>query len=285
MTWLHAADHNLAWRNPRRPLERDVLTDLDAAVLFRAQHDGSVSPDDQDSPEWAAAITGLLDSGPLVAEAGHPLGAGPADTPRPVHAVGRSAADPGTAAADSESRPARSARALRRAAAGGIGFAAALEADHPDRGWRIVRDTFGFGERAAAEFAHRPVLPLHRFRDARVHPARRHGLLVRGERAAGALARRLPGPRRARGRGRGLRGGLGRIGRGHGAGRQDPQGAHDRTARRLVGGLDDAGLLQARLGRPGRRGVLTELNKAFMQFRSSAASFPAWGKHAVLRGT
>ncbi len=38
-------------------------------------------------------------------------------------------------------------------------------------------------------------------------------------------------------------------------------------------------------GRDGVRGVLTELNKAFMQFRSSAASFPAWGKHVVLRGT
>lgn len=38
----------------------------------------------------------------------------------------------------------------------------------------------------------RPVLPLHRFRDARIHPARRRDFLVRGKRAAIVLARRLP---------------------------------------------------------------------------------------------
>ncbi|ATM24835.1 hypothetical protein SMD44_p20052 (plasmid) [Streptomyces alboflavus] len=66
MTWLHPADHNLAWRKSRRPLERDVLADLDAVVLFHAHHAGSVSPHDRDSPEWAAAIAGLIDSGLLV---------------------------------------------------------------------------------------------------------------------------------------------------------------------------------------------------------------------------
>ncbi|WP_326791690.1 hypothetical protein OHA79_03385 [Streptomyces sp. NBC_00841] len=66
MTWLHPAHHNLTWRNPRQPLERDVLTDLDVAVLFHAHHDGSVSPDDRDSPEWATATAGVIDPGLLV---------------------------------------------------------------------------------------------------------------------------------------------------------------------------------------------------------------------------
>ncbi|MCX4774993.1 hypothetical protein [Streptomyces sp. NBC_01285] len=66
MAWLHPADHNLAWRNPRRPLDRDVLTDLDGAVLFHAHRVGSVAPHDRDSPEWGTAIAGLIDSGLLV---------------------------------------------------------------------------------------------------------------------------------------------------------------------------------------------------------------------------
>ncbi|MFD9374142.1 hypothetical protein ACFWBH_01160 [Streptomyces sp. NPDC059999] len=35
-----------SWRTPHRPPDRDVLTDLDAAVLFHAHHVGSVSPHD-----------------------------------------------------------------------------------------------------------------------------------------------------------------------------------------------------------------------------------------------
>ncbi|MFD4032751.1 glutaminyl-peptide cyclotransferase [Streptomyces sp. NPDC058637] len=73
--------------------------------------------------------------------------------------------------------------------------------------------------------------------------------------AAVALARRLPGPRRTGGRGRGrvCRDSIGRTGDGRGSGRQAPQGVHDRAARRLVGGRDDPGLLQPGLGRSGRR--------------------------------
>ncbi|MEU9109898.1 hypothetical protein AB0D54_37360 [Streptomyces xanthophaeus] len=66
MDWLHPADHDRSWRTPHRPPDRDVLTDLDAAVLFHAHHVGSVSPHDRDSPEWATAIAGLIGSGLLV---------------------------------------------------------------------------------------------------------------------------------------------------------------------------------------------------------------------------
>ncbi|MFJ4707654.1 hypothetical protein ACIP6I_22770 [Streptomyces anulatus] len=65
MDWLHPARHNRSWRTPHQPPERDVLTDLDAAVLFHAHHDGSVSPYDRDSPKWATAIAGSIDSGLL----------------------------------------------------------------------------------------------------------------------------------------------------------------------------------------------------------------------------
>jgi hypothetical protein len=44
------------------------------------------------------------------------------------------------------------------------------------------------------------------------------------------------------------------LGCGHRAGREDPQTAYDRSARRLVPGLDDAGLLQAQLRRLGVAG-------------------------------
>ncbi|MFJ4771909.1 hypothetical protein ACIP88_22835 [Streptomyces uncialis] len=66
MDWLHPADHDRSWRTPHRPPDRDVLTDLDVAVLFHAHHVGSVSPHDRDSPEWVTAIAGLIDSGLLV---------------------------------------------------------------------------------------------------------------------------------------------------------------------------------------------------------------------------
>ncbi|MFF4392260.1 hypothetical protein ACFY0G_36735 [Streptomyces sp. NPDC001552] len=35
-------------------------------MIFHAHHAGSVSPYDQDSPEWATALAGLIDSGLLV---------------------------------------------------------------------------------------------------------------------------------------------------------------------------------------------------------------------------
>lgn len=63
---LHPADHTPSWRTPRRPPDRDALTDLDAMVLFHAHHAGSVSPHDRDTPEWATAIAGLIDSGLLL---------------------------------------------------------------------------------------------------------------------------------------------------------------------------------------------------------------------------
>ncbi|WP_412074634.1 hypothetical protein ACLF6K_00145 [Streptomyces xanthophaeus] len=65
MTWLPPADRNLAWSKPRRPLERDALPDLDATVLVHA-HDEEAPPRDRDSPEWAAAIAGLINSGLLI---------------------------------------------------------------------------------------------------------------------------------------------------------------------------------------------------------------------------
>lgn len=34
-------------------------------MIFHAHHVGSVSPHDRDSPEWAIAIAGLIDSGLL----------------------------------------------------------------------------------------------------------------------------------------------------------------------------------------------------------------------------
>jgi hypothetical protein len=66
MNWLHPAKHDDRFRGPHRPLERDVLSDLDATVLFRAHFDGCVSPEDRESPEWTAAIAGLIDAGLLV---------------------------------------------------------------------------------------------------------------------------------------------------------------------------------------------------------------------------
>ncbi|WP_326770694.1 hypothetical protein OG978_44050 (plasmid) [Streptomyces sp. NBC_01591] len=46
--------------------ERDVLTDMDATVLFQAFYAGSVSPHDRVPPEWAAALAGLTEAGLLV---------------------------------------------------------------------------------------------------------------------------------------------------------------------------------------------------------------------------
>ncbi len=56
-----------AARNPngthRRRLQRDVLSDLDATVLYQAWHDGSVTAH-EDGP-WAHAVAGLIDAGLL----------------------------------------------------------------------------------------------------------------------------------------------------------------------------------------------------------------------------
>ncbi|MFC5724131.1 hypothetical protein ACFP1Z_28580 [Streptomyces gamaensis] len=65
MNWLHPAKHDDRWHGPHRPLRRDVLSDLDAKILFRAFYDGCVSPDDRESAEWGAAIAGLIDTGLL----------------------------------------------------------------------------------------------------------------------------------------------------------------------------------------------------------------------------
>ncbi|MGW1659253.1 hypothetical protein [Streptomyces atratus] len=53
-----------------------------------------------------------------------------------------------------------------------------------DRGRRIGRNDVGLGERAAAEFAHGPVLPFDRFGDARVDALRGRDGLVGGERGS-----------------------------------------------------------------------------------------------------
>ncbi|ASQ91846.1 hypothetical protein CGL27_00245 [Streptomyces sp. 11-1-2] len=66
MNWLHPAKHDDRWRGPHRPLQRDVLSDLYAKILFRAFYDGCVSAEDQGSTERAAAIAGLIDTGLLI---------------------------------------------------------------------------------------------------------------------------------------------------------------------------------------------------------------------------
>ncbi|MER6604186.1 hypothetical protein ACWDBC_35190 [Streptomyces parvus] len=68
MNWLHPANHTEPWRHPRdpyhRPLQRDVLIEQDAAVLFQASYEGSVSTDTEEPT--AATVAGLLDAGLLV---------------------------------------------------------------------------------------------------------------------------------------------------------------------------------------------------------------------------
>ncbi|WP_281154668.1 hypothetical protein [Streptomyces sp. HYC2] len=67
MNAIHPGNHTATWRNPngthRRPLQRDVLSDLDATVLHHAWHHGSVSADEH--RPWAHAIAGLIDAGYL----------------------------------------------------------------------------------------------------------------------------------------------------------------------------------------------------------------------------
>ncbi|WP_443290536.1 hypothetical protein [Streptomyces sp. IBSNAI001] len=69
MNAIHPGNHSATWRNPngthRRPLQRDVLSDLDATILYQAWHDGSV-PAGEDGP-WAHAVAGLIDAGLLTA--------------------------------------------------------------------------------------------------------------------------------------------------------------------------------------------------------------------------
>ncbi|MFJ3841360.1 hypothetical protein ACIPY6_38440 [Streptomyces sp. NPDC090054] len=61
MNAIHPGNHSATWRNPngthRRPLQRDVLSDLDATVLYQAWHDGSVYP--VADAERLAAAAGL----------------------------------------------------------------------------------------------------------------------------------------------------------------------------------------------------------------------------------
>ncbi|MES9512144.1 hypothetical protein ABWJ92_38205 [Streptomyces sp. NPDC000609] len=68
MNWVHPADHTESWRQPGdshyRPLQRDVLSSQDAAVLFQASFEGSVSTDPEEPA--AATVAGLLDAGLLV---------------------------------------------------------------------------------------------------------------------------------------------------------------------------------------------------------------------------
>ncbi|MFC5724126.1 hypothetical protein ACFP1Z_28555 [Streptomyces gamaensis] len=71
MNALHPGNHSETWRNPdgthRRPLQRDVLSDIDAAVLYQAWHDGSVTFGEDAA--WAHAVAGLVDAGYLIATA------------------------------------------------------------------------------------------------------------------------------------------------------------------------------------------------------------------------
>ncbi|MFF8696712.1 hypothetical protein ACF08W_31305 [Streptomyces sp. NPDC015144] len=68
MNWLHPANHTEPWRHPtdphHRPLHRDVLSNQDAAVLFQASYEGSVSTDPEEPT--AATVAGLIDAGLLV---------------------------------------------------------------------------------------------------------------------------------------------------------------------------------------------------------------------------
>lgn len=68
MNWVHPANHTEPWRHPRdshyQPLQRDVLSSQDAAVLFQASYEGSV-PTDPEEPT-AVTVAGLLDAGLLV---------------------------------------------------------------------------------------------------------------------------------------------------------------------------------------------------------------------------
>ncbi|MFF3092832.1 hypothetical protein [Streptomyces cyaneofuscatus] len=69
MNWVHPANHTEPWRHPSdahyRPLQRDVLSTEDAAVLFQASYEGFVSTDPEEPT--AATVAGLLDAGLLVA--------------------------------------------------------------------------------------------------------------------------------------------------------------------------------------------------------------------------
>ncbi|TGZ16019.1 hypothetical protein DV517_09920 [Streptomyces sp. S816] len=171
----------------------------------------------------------------------------------PPHAVLPSGAGCGTVC-----RPGLPRRTLRTGPAqgrgtGDVGLAAPLGAGLLGRGQRIIHDGNRLGERPTGQLPHRSGLPLHRLRDVRGHPRRRRCLPARGELAAVAVRGGLPGTRRPGGRGRGLRVGVARPSHRHRAGRQDPQGAYDRPARRLVGGRDNPDLFEAGLRRPGRR--------------------------------
>ncbi|MFD7030225.1 hypothetical protein ACFWAR_19500 [Streptomyces sp. NPDC059917] len=62
---MRSTRRDLAEPQPHTPpaLQPDVLSDLDATVLYQARHDISV-PADQDGP-WAHAVAGLIDAGLL----------------------------------------------------------------------------------------------------------------------------------------------------------------------------------------------------------------------------
>ncbi|MFJ4741109.1 hypothetical protein [Streptomyces sp. NPDC088775] len=68
MNRLHPADHTEPWRHPsdqhHRPFQRDVLSSQDAAVLFQASYEGSVSTDPEEPT--AATVAGLIGAGLLV---------------------------------------------------------------------------------------------------------------------------------------------------------------------------------------------------------------------------
>ncbi|MFB8038014.1 hypothetical protein ACFC5Z_34850 [Streptomyces sp. NPDC056004] len=68
MNWVYPASHTEPWRHPSdahyRPLQRAVLSNQDAAVLFQASYEGSVSTDSEEP--IAATVAGLIDAGLLV---------------------------------------------------------------------------------------------------------------------------------------------------------------------------------------------------------------------------
>ncbi|WP_372412306.1 hypothetical protein [Streptomyces luteireticuli] len=65
----------------------------------------------------------------------------------------------------------------------GRSLAAALATRSFHRGRPILWGGLGFGERLRGELAHRHGLPLHRLRNGRVQPARRHGAHTNGNAA------------------------------------------------------------------------------------------------------
>lgn len=144
--------------------------------------------------------------------------------------------------------PARLAASFCRAWARAASWSAAATVQWSWPGVRPPPDSRRTILRLASQL---PDLALERTLDRRVDHRRLPAGLMRLEGTPVALARRLPGLRRAGGRGR-VNGPAGSVSRtGHGAGQQDPKGTRNGTAAALLAGHDDSGLLQPAPAGPG----------------------------------